>query len=311
MSACLDLASIRSSSGVEVIPAFPHRSFDPAAISRLEGRAAVRFPQQLRLHPALDELGWGGVDELDDAARLKNQSVIDPILVTTSGTILAGFGRWRSALLDGLPEIHCIEYPLSEDESLQFILAHHQPRRRWNAFIRIRVALTLESYFEQKAHDNMRAGGKYKGSANLPEAHQIDVRQEIADLAGVGARNVSNVKTILQAAHPRLIEALRDGTLTINRAIQWCRQPRAQQLQEFTRYTLESATNKAIRQSIGRLKQDRRRSDAITVLDALQQREARQPGSVVVRVGRLQRTVVLVGRDLLDGGTLEAQAGET
>ena len=77
------------------------------------------------------------------------------------------------------------------------------------------MALTLESYFEQKALDNMRAGGKYKGSANLPKAHHIDVRQQIADLAGVGARNVSNVKTILQAAHPRLIEALRDGALTM------------------------------------------------------------------------------------------------
>ena len=48
----------------------------------------------------------------------------------------------------------------------------------------------------------MRAGGKYKGLANLPEAQHIDVRQEIARAAGVGARNVSNVKTITRDCAP-------------------------------------------------------------------------------------------------------------
>jgi hypothetical protein len=116
---------------------------------------------------------------------------------------------------------HCIEYPLSEDESLQFILSHHQTRCGWNAFVRIRLALTLEPSLQQRALDNMRAGGRYKGSASLPEAQHIDVRQEIAWAAGAGARNVSNVKSILEVAHPRLIEALRDNTLTINRATQF------------------------------------------------------------------------------------------
>ena len=61
--------------------------------------------------------------------------------------------------------------------------------------------------------------------ANLPEAQHVDVRREIARFAGVGAsgRNVSNVKKILQTAHPRLICALQDGTLTINRALQFCK----------------------------------------------------------------------------------------
>jgi hypothetical protein len=135
----------------------------------------------------------------------------------------------------------------------------------------------------------------------LPEAQQIDVRQEIAHAAGVGTRNVSNVKTILQAAHPRLIGALRDGTLTINRAIQWCRLPKTQQVEQFTRYAWERATSKVIRQSVARLKGNGTSLDVLTVLNILQQQEARQPGSIVVRVGRLQRTTVLVGQDLLAG----------
>jgi hypothetical protein len=181
MSAGLDLAAIRSSSAREVIPAVPPQSFNPTVMSRVEGRPVVRPPGQLRLHRALEELDWIGViDEFNDVARLTNPSVSEPILITTNGTILAGFGSWRSAVLDRRQEINCIEYPLSEDQSLQFILIHHQTRRGWNDFVRIRLALTLEPNLQQKAFDNMRAGGKFKGLANLPEAQHIDVRQEMA-----------------------------------------------------------------------------------------------------------------------------------
>jgi hypothetical protein len=181
MSAGLDLAAIRSSSAREVIPAVPPQSFNPTVMSRVEGRPVVRPPGQLRLHRALEELDWIGViDEFNDVARLTNPSVSEPILITTNGTILAGFGSWRSAVLDRRQEINCIEYPLSEDQSLQFILIHHQTRRGWNDFVRIRLALTLEPNLQQKAFDNMRAGGKFKGLANLPEAQHIDVRQEVA-----------------------------------------------------------------------------------------------------------------------------------
>jgi hypothetical protein len=151
----------------------------------------VRSPEQLRLHRALKELGWTGViDELNDAAGRKNQSVPEPILIATDGTILAGFGRWRLAVFEGTHKIHCIEYPLSEDDSLIFILTHHQTRRGWNAFVRIRLALKLEPYLHQRALDNMRAGGKYKGLANLPDAQRIDVREEIANAAGGSPRYV-------------------------------------------------------------------------------------------------------------------------
>jgi hypothetical protein len=96
-----------------------------------------------------------------------------------------------------------------------------------------------------------------------------------------------------------LIEALRDGTLTINRAIQLCKLPRAEQLEQFIRYSEERATNRVIRLSIACPRGEKTGPHAVTVLDALQQQEVRQPGSVVVRVGRHQRTVILVGRDLL------------
>ena len=241
------------------------------------------------------------VEELNEAARSKDQSAAEPILITTSGTILAGFGRWRLAVFGGRHEVHCIEYPLSEQESLQFILAYHKPRRGWNAFVRIRLALILEPDLQQRALDNMRAGGRYKGLANLPEALHMDVRHQIAAAAGVGTRNVSNVKTIRRNAHPRLIAALLNGALTINRAMKFCKLHKAEQLEHFLRYSEDREASKVIRRSITRSKKEKISLGVGAVLDALQQQEARQPGSVVVQVGRFQRTVILLGQDLLTG----------
>jgi hypothetical protein len=273
---------------------------DPTLSSIPGARPVVHCPGELRLHGALLEIRWTGVvDELDDAARLKNQCMNEPILVTPNGTILAGFGRWQLAIVEGRRQIHCIEYALDEDESINFILSYHQSRHGWNSFVRIRLALTVEPSLQQRALDNMRVGGRYKGWANLPEAQRLDVRQQIATLAGVGCRNVSNVKTILQVAHPRIIDALTDGSLKIHRAMQFCNLPMAQQLEQFTHYSAERATNKVIRRSVTQLIGETIGTDPIAVLDALRKQEARQPGSVAIRLTRHKQSIVLIGQDLL------------
>ena len=260
----------------------------------------VRSPQQLRLHRALEELGWTGmINELNEATQQTSTFVPEPILITTDGTILAGFGRWQLAVFEGRPEIPCIEFALHEDQVLPFILTRHQIRQGWNDFVRIRLALTMKSSLREKALENMRAGGKYKGSANLPEVQRIDVSQAIANIAGVGARNVRKVETILETAHSRLIEALQDGTLRINRAMQLCSLRRAEQVEQFVRYSEERETNKVIRRSIPQPREQKARLDVVAVLDTLRRHEVRQPGSVAVRVGRHKRTVVLLGQDLM------------
>jgi hypothetical protein len=144
--------------------------------------------------------------------------------------------------------------------------------------------------------------------ANLPDAQRIDVREEIAKAAGVCPRNVANVKALLKLAHPRVTEALRDGTLTINRALQLCKFPRAKQLEQFIRYSEERATNKVIRRSIARPRGEKSSLEVLPLLDSLRQQEARKPGSVVVRVGRHQRTVILVGRDLLPEPSVQKES---
>jgi hypothetical protein len=237
------------------------------------------------------------LEELNEAARLQKQQAYEPILITRGGMILAGFGQWKLALLEGKNEITCIEYPLGEYDAVQFMLAHHRTRRGWNAFTRIRLALALETILQEQAVANMQAGGKYKGLAKLPEAQHIDVRKDIGRIVGVCARNVGKVKAILQTAHPRLLEALRDGILSINHAANLCRLPKGKQVEQFTQYTSESAINGVINGTMSKLGQTAISLDALTVLGALQQHEAGHPGSVTVRASRRQRTIVLIGQD--------------
>jgi hypothetical protein len=290
------LDDIRGSNAQEATSGVPP-PFNPTAISRLAGRPVVRSPEQLRLHPALVELGWTSVvDELNDAVRLKNQSVPEPILITTNGTILAGFGRWRLAVLEARREIHCIEYPLSEDESLQFIITYHQSRRGWNDFVRICLALKLEASLPQRARDNMSAGGKYKGLTNLSEADRIDARQRVAKRAGTGTGNVDKVKSILRSSHPNIIAALQNGWLSIHRAWLWSKLPKLQQRVEFARFEEERTQRKILQEFLP--KPASVSLDRAQVIEALQRVEAQRPGSIdIIASPRRRRTVVILGQD--------------
>jgi hypothetical protein len=171
-------------------------------VTHAQARPVVRSPGELHLHPALRELDCLDVAEEVNEAERARLHARTPILITHEGMILSGFGLWHSALLHGEREIQCIEYVLGQEEALQFILAQQKPQRGWTPFVRTRLALTLEPYFQRRAVENMRDGGRYKGSASLPDLQRIDVRSKIAEIAGVGSRNVGNVKIILAAAHP-------------------------------------------------------------------------------------------------------------
>ena len=275
-------------------------TFNSTTKGRQEGCRVMRRPEQLRLHPTLDDLsGIGVVEELNDATRLGSQyvqSVLEPIVITESGVILAGFGRWRLALFEGQAQVPCLIYPLTDEEVLPFILTHHRPSHVWNDFVRIRLALTQKPDFQQKALANMRSGGKCKGSTNLLEADRINVCRQIANLAGTGTTNVGKVETILRKAHPNITAALQNGSLRIHPAWSWCKLSKLEQLDEFGRYE-EKRTRRKILQELSE-----RRPGALQlseVVEVLQRVEARKPGSIVVHTSRSKLTLVILGEDSL------------
>lgn len=293
----LDIERPCGSDSLGVVPALPP-PFNHAKLRRLNWRPVVRAPQMLKLHPALDEFGWtGGIGEINDAARLKNESVAEPIFTTTDGVILSGFGRWRVATLDSKNEIDCFEFPLSLEQALEFILTHHRPRQGWNDFVRICLALTQKSGFQQKAFANMRAGGTNKGFTSLLEADRINVCREIAKLAGTGSTNVGKVETILRKAHPSIIAALQNGSLRIHPAWSWCKRSKLEQLEDFARHEEKRTERKILQEfSSGHPSASHQLSEVVA---AVQRVEARNPGSIIIRTGRSKRTVLILGEDSL------------
>src|SRR5262249_4563564 len=66
-------------------------------IARSGTRTVIHLLSELRVHPALDEIGFCAfLSEVREAGRPQDQmSAEEPILVTMAGVILSGFGRWR------------------------------------------------------------------------------------------------------------------------------------------------------------------------------------------------------------------------
>jgi hypothetical protein len=265
----------------------------------LRGQAAVRSPGALRLHPAFNELNLADW-LIHSESQGKPQDVHEPILITNQGILLAGFAEWHAAVSAGQNQIDCVELALKADEAMQLILTLHRPRTAWNDFTRTELALEQEPYFQSKALANQIAGGKHKGLANPPKAQHIDVREKIADLAGVCSRTVGNVKTLLKNAHPSLVEALHNGTITINGAMEVCKFERMQQVEELARFFARKSNNKTKVMYIDKLHVEQLGGDLGGFFTRLQQFEATKPGSVELRSGTGKKTVVIVGKDHLN-----------
>ena len=168
-------------------------------------------------------------------------------MITKDRTILEGYGRLELARQQGIETLPCIEYDLTEEESLRWLLDKHRQSKGLNDFARILLALELEFWFREKARSNQQAGGRHKGSSKLTEAARLDVRSQIAGAAGVSVGNVTKVKQLTMTAHPDVMEVLRSGEISIHRAWLWCKASPERQREELRFYQSERGTKKTIR----------------------------------------------------------------
>ena len=145
----------------------------------------------------------------------------EPLLTTTAGTILDGHARWQVALDRQQPTLPCIEYDLTEEEALQFVIERHRTSEGLNNFCRIVMALELEPYFRERSHRRRPTTGARTPSSNLTNDEHRDVRKDIARVAGVSTGNVTKVKQLLGSVIPATRDRLLQGEISIHRAWQW------------------------------------------------------------------------------------------
>jgi hypothetical protein len=167
-----------------------------------------------------------------------NLAFREPLVITRDQTILDGYARFELARLQGRQTLPCIEYKLTETESLHWLLQMHRRSNGLNSFSRIVLALELEPGLKDKARLNQQAGGQNKGSSRLTEAERLDVRTEIADAAGVCVANVTKVKQLTMAAPSELLQGLRSGEISIHRAWQWSKLSAEKQTEELRLYRI-------------------------------------------------------------------------
>ena len=211
-----------------------------------EGQPVHRAPEQLYPHPVyLDVCGPTATEETPhDLAE--STPVIVPLLTTQDGLILDGHTRWQLAVRQRQPSVACIEYDLTDEQALLFMLDQHRHAERLNAFGRIVMAPQLEPHWRAQARERQRQGGTEKLSSTLTKADAIDVRAEIARAAGVGTGNVTKVKQLLETATPAVRDALRRGEISIHRAWQWRGLGPSQQNKQLDQYRYRKDINHTI-----------------------------------------------------------------
>jgi hypothetical protein len=173
-------------------------------------------------HPALTRLSLGpSARELSDAIIRREQGHWDPVTISGERYILVGQAQWMLGRRRNESHIDCLQLDLTECEALLWLIERHKRSSSLNDFSRTLLALELEPLFRERAASNRSRGGREKGSSILTEADHVDVRLEVAKTAGVSVGNVSKVKKLILACCTELLEALREGEVSIHRASQW------------------------------------------------------------------------------------------
>ena len=214
-----------------------------------QGRLATCRVEELRPHPSYDRHRFtASPSKLSALAEREDVIWHEPLTITRGRTIIDGYCRWELARRRGRTTITFIEYDLSEEEALRWLLHKHRRVKGINAFCRILLALDLEPWLQEKARLHQIAGGVAKGSSELTEAQRLDVRSEIALAAGVSVGNVTKVKQLTTTACAEVQDALRNGEVSIHRAWLWREMSPENQRRELMLYRSQTGVKKAIRQ---------------------------------------------------------------
>lgn len=195
-------------------------------------------------------------EQLTALSALGDLAFEQPIMVTQTGIVIDGYARWELARQQGRQNVLCLVYLLNEEESLRRLVLSHRPSRGFNGYCRSLLALDLEPSLREKARINQQVGGQKKG-AYLTEAQKVDVRSELATLAGVSTGNIRKAECVVTNCDVAIQEATKCGEIRVHRASQLGGLPHNLQrnkLEEFRAYKgVGRVSRKLIRQHLARM----------------------------------------------------------
>jgi hypothetical protein len=110
----------------------------------------------------------------------------------------------------------------------EWIIRNQFGRRNLPPYVRVSLALELESTIAARAKENQSAGGGDQKSGLTNSAKPIEpinTRAELAKTAGVSEDTVAKVKTIKAKASEETKDKLAKGEISINKAYQETKEP--------------------------------------------------------------------------------------
>lgn len=264
----------------------------PVRAARIE----QRDPSSLRAHPVLQRLRIAA--PLPKGGSLQEFPEIP--IITAAGIVLEGHDRVEAARRNGEPGLACLVYESSEDDALTWLLRRHRPCKGWNDFTRIVIALELEPTLRARASANQSRGGRDKGSSNLTEDERIDVRREVAQIAGVGVGNVTKVKQSLPLICSEIRTALSLAEIRIHRAWLWRNKSHTEQRKALSEHLEKKALSATVRRLlIQQLANSRSDVNAGIVIHRLLEVLQNDPGLIKFSVFRFDGPRLLITDDLL------------
>jgi hypothetical protein len=168
------------------------------------------------------------------------------------GVVIDGYARLEVARLQEREIIECIQYNISEEEALRLLLFCHRLSPGLLPFSRVAMARGLAKSFKEQALHHQQAGGKSKGSSKLPQTEKVDVRKEIARVAGVSCGTLSHALEVLKNGDPEILRALYNGEIKIDRAWRWSKKSRRSQCENLKLYRRHRGMERVVEKLIAR-----------------------------------------------------------
>lgn len=222
-------------------------------------RLIERPIEEIRAHDSYAKHGlFVSASKLSQLIAAGDAVLTQPIIVTRTRTIIDGYGRWELAKRWSRRKILCLEYDLSDEEALRWLIGTHLPSKGMNGFCRSQLASDLEPVLRDAARNNQRIGGQMKGSSTLTEAQTIDSRSELAAIAGVSSGQFSKAKRVAQFAPATIREAVQSGEISVHKAWQSSHLSESAQLENLEESRGRKGTSQAscrlIRKHVARMR---------------------------------------------------------
>jgi protein gp37/ParB-like chromosome segregation protein Spo0J len=191
-----------------------------------------------RVHPVADLFPLMSDDELERLAEdIKLNGLLEPIVLNHDGSVLIdGRNRYRACVMANVqPETKRLGAHYSEEEIVRHVVSRNIKRRHMDAGQRAALGISARDYLAAAAKERQIAGAKVgaaisrgeDANGHSPKSGEAGGKaaKAIAAMAEVSTSTVEQALAVADV-NPRLLNEVRAGTTTLNKAYQEVRQAR-------------------------------------------------------------------------------------